>query len=350
MMQRFLAGLGTLAMVATLAPTTVDAQERYAIGGEHVAIFNLAGEVEITGTGSGQVTVDVRRGGRDADDLRVESGPLDGRQSLRVIYPASRVVYSGGSGWRGTTQLNVREDGTWGGDGPRGSRVRIAGRGSGMDAHADLQIGVPAGQRVDLYLAVGRITAENVDGRVRLQSQSGGIEASRMAGALVIRTGSGAVRVDGAAGPLAISTGSGSVHVADARGDSVSIRTGSGGVTAESVAAERVRLRTGSGRVRLARAAARAVHLSTGSGSVRAELLEPVDSLRVRTGSGSVTVDMAPDLDVTVGIGTGSGSINVDLPIRVTHQARRALRGVVGEGRGSVDINTGSGSVRLRSL
>lgn len=351
-MQRLLAGCGALALLATGTPAAVQAQERYAIGGEHVAIYNLVGEIELTGTRSGQVTIEVSRGGRDAGDIRVESGTVDGRQSLRVIYPSDRVVYSGSgrSRWSGTTQLNVRSDGTWGGEGPRGSRVRIASRGSGMDAHADLRIGVPAGQRVDLHLAVGRISAENVDGRVRLQTQSGRVEANRMAGALAIRTGSGAVRVDGARGPLAVSTGSGSVRVADARGDSVSIRTGSGGVTAESVTAPRVRLRTGSGRVRLERAVASAVHLNTGSGSIRAELLEPVDSLRIRTGSGSVTLDLARDLDATLAIGTGSGSINVDFPIQVTHQARRALRGVVGEGRGSVDINTGSGSVRLRPL
>lgn len=353
-MQGLVRTAGVALLMAAVAPAVGHAQERYAIGGEHVAVYNLAGEVELIGTSAGQVTVEVERGGRDGSELRVEVGRLGTVQSLRIVYPSTRIVYQPGArtwfGSRSTTQLRVREDGTWGGDGDRGRSVRVSGGGSGLDAHANLRIGVPRGQRVDLYLGVGRMTAENVDGHVRLQTAAGAIDAARMGGDLVVRTGSGRVEVDGMAGPLAVHTGSGSVSVAAVEGDSVSIRTGSGRVAADGVAAAVVRVQTGSGGVRLRQSTGRDVHLNTGSGSISAELLGEIDTLRVRTGSGGVTLHLGQGLDAAVAIRTGSGRIESDFPILVTTQARRELNGVIGDGRGTIQVNTGSGSVRLRSL
>jgi hypothetical protein len=345
-------GAAAVLLLATAA--AAQAQERYALGGDHVAIYNLVGDLEVVGISGGQVTVDVTRGGPDGGELRVEVGRLADRQTLRVVYPSDRIIYRAGSGpwqrWRGSTQLRVRADGTWGGDGERGRAVRITGGGSGTQAHADLRVGVPRGQRVDLFLGVGRVVADNVDGHVRLQTASGAVQARRVSGGLTVRTGSGAVRVDDVAGTLVVSTGSGGVRAADVRGDSISVRTGSGRVALDGVDAHLVRLRTGSGGVQLSRAAAGEVHLNTGSGSVSAELLRPVDELRVRTGSGGVTLRLAAGLDASVDIRTGSGRIETDFPVQVTAHHRRALRGVIGQGRGTIQVNTGSGSVRLRGL
>jgi hypothetical protein len=335
-----------------LAATTAEAQERYAIGGDHVAIFNLAGELEVVGTTSGQVTVDVARGGRDAAELSVEVGRMDGVHTLRIIYPADRITYGRDGGllqrWTGSTQLTVRADGTWGDIGSgSGRRVRIAGDGRGLDAHADLRVGVPRGQRVELFLGAGRIVAENVDGDVRLDAGAGGIVAEGMAGGVVARTGSGNVRLDGMDGSVVVTTGSGSVRVAGVRGDSMTLRTGSGTIAAEDVTAGLIRARTGSGGIRLEQAAAREVQVNTGSGSVNADLVGPVDNLTVRTGSGGVTIRLPAELDAEVLIRTGSGRIETEIPVLVTAQDRRSLRGVVGEGRGTLDVRTGSGSVRI---
>jgi lia operon protein LiaG len=340
-------------LAALAAPAGAEAQERFALGGDQVALYNLVGEIQVVGTPSGQVTVDLVRGGRDGGELRVEAGRVNGVQTLRVLYPGDRIVY-GRSRWQGTTQMRVRDDGTWGGEGgagrDRGTSVRISSRGRGLEAWADLRIGVPAGQQLDIHLGVGTIRAENVDGRIRLQTGSGSVEAQALAGHAVIRTGSGRVRVDGMAGPLVIGTGSGRVDVAAVSGDSVAIRTGSGNVTGEAIRAGELRVRTGSGRIQLRRSAARDVQINTGSGSVTAELLDPVDRLHVRTGSGAVRVGLAAGLDASLAVRTGSGSIHLDHPLRITQQGRRELRGVLGTGAGTIDISTGSGSVRLSRI
>jgi len=108
--------------------------------------------------------------------------------------------------------------------------VRISNRGSGLEAHADLLVTVARGQAIDIHLAVGRLRAENVDGRVRLDTHSGPVEARRLSGSLVIDTGSGDVQVEGIGGDLLIDTGSGNVRAMDVTAERISIDTGSGSV------------------------------------------------------------------------------------------------------------------------
>ena len=338
------------AITALLVAVPAAAQERFNVGGDEVAIYNLAGEVTVVGSSGGSVSVEVRRGGRDGNELDVQVGEIDGRQTLRVIYPSDRVSYDPG-GWGGNTTLRVRSDGTWGGDGgwlSRGERVRVSNRGGGLEAHADLRISVPRGQRVAVNQAVGRIVAENVDGRIYLDTHSGDVEARTMTGTLNIDTGSGSAVVVGMDGDLGVDTGSGSVRVADVTGDDVGIDTGSGSVEAEGVAARRVLIDTGSGGIQLRRSSARDVRLDTGSGSVTAELAGEIDRLLVDTGSGSVTLYLPEDLDARLDIETGSGGIDVDFPVMVTRRARDELHGTIGEGRGSIEVDTGSGGVRIR--
>lgn len=54
------------------------------------------------------------------------------------------------------------------------------------------------------------------------------------------------------------------------------------------------------------------------------------------------------DFGAEVEIETGSGGIHTDLPIRTTEVERDYIRGRIGDGRGRVAIETGSGSVTIR--
>lgn len=341
-----------MAVTSALAlATPAVAQERYAVGGDDVAIYNLAGEVTVTGGQGSDVAVEVTRGGRDAQRLDVQIGEIDGRQTLRVLYPSDRIVYNPGRGG-GNTTVTVRPDGTWGGDGiggwfGRSDRVRITSRGGGLDAHADLRVTVPEGRRIAIHLAVGRITAANVNGRVVLDTHSGGVEAQDMTGYLNIDTGSGSVAVQGMDGDLLIDTGSGGVRASDVTGQEIGIDTGSGGVEADGLAARRIDIDTGSGTITMRRSSARDIRLDTGSGSVRADLTTEIDRLVVDTGSGSVTVRLPADLSARLAIETGSGGIETDFPVMITRRARDELHGTIGDGRGTIEIDTGSGSVRL---
>lgn len=336
-----------LAAMAVAVPQ-LDAQEVERIAGGDVAIYNLAGNVRIVRGSGSEVVVRIDRGGRDASELRVETGEIDGRSTLRIVYPSREIVYPE-MGRGSNTSQGVRSDGTFG-DGGRdrdADRVRIRGSGSGLEAWADLEIEVPAGDRFAMYLAVGEIDARGLDADVRLDTGSGRIAATDIRGSLNVDTGSGSVSVRGVDGDLNVDTGSGRVEVSDVVGARVNLDTGSGGITVLGVEADLLNVDTGSGSIEMQEIAARDVVVDTGSGSVELELLTDVDRLEVDTGSGSVTVRAPEDLGAMVEIDTGSGGIDLDFPLEVRSIRRDHVEGQIGDGRGVIEIDTGSGSIRI---
>ena len=334
-------------VAAALIAVPVSAQDVERVSGSHVAIYNLAGHVEVVRGSGADVVVRISRGGADASALRVEMGRLGGRETLRIIYPDDEIVYRQmGRGSR--TSLSVRSDGTFSdGNGGGGDRVRIRGTGSGLEAWADLVIEVPRGQEMHVYLAVGTVEARNIDGELEIDTGSGAVSAEDMSGSLSIDTGSGAVEVTGMDGDLTVDTGSGSITVYDVVGREVDLDTGSGRIFADGVEARSFGVGTGSGSVNLRRIRSADVVVDTGSGSVELELLTDVESLEIDTGSGSVTLWAPADLGASLEIDSGSGGIEIDFPVEVRSARRDSMRGRLGDGRGKIVIDTGSGSIRL---
>jgi hypothetical protein len=344
--------LPPLAIVFLLAtPASAQKAERFALPGDDVAVYNLAGSLKVE-PGTDSVSVDVVRGGPDAGRLRIERGEVEGRETLRVVYPARTIDYSGLEPGSSTT-LKVREDGTFGDGGEhgrdrnRGETVRIARGGGGLGAHADLTVRVPAGRRVSLYLAVGSVSIANVDGEILVHGHSAPVTATGTRGTLALDVGSGPVRVSGAAGDLSVDTGSGPVEVSGFAGDELSIDTGSGQVTGSDLRAGSIHIDTGSGDIELTAVTCPELALETGSGGIAAEVRGPVRDLALETGSGDISVRAPGSLAGEVEIETSSGEIETDFPIQVTRHARDHVVGRIGQGAGRVAIETGSGDVRL---
>lgn len=346
-MRRLLAG--TTIVVAALAPRGARAQERFALEGDRVAVYNLAGEMNVEpGTGR-DVTVLVTRGGADAGSLAVRRGESDGGRTLAVVYPGHRVVYPGIG--RGTnTELEVRSDGTFGGGrvlGGGGRRVRVSNSGSGTRAWADVRVQVPAGRTVTVHLAAGRVDVANVNGDLRVRAHAAGIRASGTRGSLDLDTGSGGVEVRDAQGELRVDTGSGGVRVANVSGGLLHVDTGSGGVAGEGVRVQRLHVDVGSGGVRLSGVDARDVNIDSGSGAVNLRLAADAESVRIDTGSGGVVLAVPSQFGAQAEIDTGSGGVHVDVPSEVTRRNRTHFSGRIGDGRGRLMIDTGSGGVRV---
>ena len=101
--------------LAVVLPTFVHAQqpERYTLSDDYVAIYDLVGNIRLE-PGTGAVNVLVTRAGGDAGSLRVAQGELDGRSTLRVLYPGDRIRWRAEGRDNSSTQLRVREDGTFG--------------------------------------------------------------------------------------------------------------------------------------------------------------------------------------------------------------------------------------------
>jgi lia operon protein LiaG len=334
--------------------------ERYTVDGDDVAVYNLAGLLQVE-AGQGAVTVLVARGGTDAARLKVANDEIDGRQSLRVIYPADRIRYSLGKG-DGRTELRVRDDGTFGDndewDGKDhhehhhdgwhdGRRVTIATGTDGLDAHADLTVQIPAGRRVALYIAVGRVTVTNVSGELRIDASSSPVNATGVKGSLMIDVGSGDVQVAQVDGDLTVDTGSGSVKVSQVKSGHLSIDTGSGDVSGSDLQGEETSVETGSGEITITSLRSPKVSLETGSGGVTANLQDQIRELQIETGSGDVAIKAPPTLGAELEIETSNGEIETDFPLQVTRQGRDHLTGRIGDGKGRIAIETGSGAIKF---
>lgn len=347
-----------VAMILSMTlPASLQAQqaETFRLAGDEVAVYNLAGMVHVRGGSGPDVAVTVRRQGSDAGRLAVQTGRVDTRQSgfgsvtsLRVVYPEETIVYADGDG---SAEVRVRPDGTFFGgydeDRDEGRKIRIRNSGSGVEAHADLEITVPNGRALYLALATGEVLVENVDGRLLVDVASADIRSTDGSGEFVFDTGSGDVDVVGHDGGLLCDTGSGDVKVERVGGGELTFDTGSGNVTGGSIRASRLIADTGSGDVKLDDVRADRITADTGSGNVELGLVTSPSDILVDVGSGDVRIRVPDDFGATVEIDTGSGGIHTGLPIQVDEVDEDRLRGTIGNGSARLRIDTGSGDVRI---
>jgi hypothetical protein len=325
--------------------------ERYTLSGDHVAIYNLAGELRIEPNSGREVVVEVARAGRDAGSLRVETGPKEGRTTLRVIYPSRRVIYPPlGRGSRSSAE--IADDGTFDDHAfgiLSGRRtVTVAGSGSGTEAHADLRVLVPSGQKLTVRLVAGKTQISGIDAKLSVSQGAGPVESRGTRGALSVNTGSGTVRVAEAQGDVELDTGSGSVTVSGVRGARLSMDTGSGDVRVSDAEVGILLADTGSGSVDLDAVRADEIRLDTGSGTIRLDLQSDVSLLDADTGSGDVTVTVPAKLGAEFDVETGSGGIEMEVAHEVFEASRSHVRGRIGDGRGRIRVETGSGGVRIQ--
>lgn len=347
---------------AFLTAPAVAQSSRHVLKGDSVAVYNLVGELRVEPGSGSDVVVEVQRAGRDAAKLDIQTGPLRGRETLRVIYPDDVIVMPDwGRGWN--TTLRVRDDGTFGDDGDfnyerrrgwsrDGHEVRISGRArDGLEAYADLKVTVPAGKTISLNLGVGKAFVSNVDGNIRVSVASADVAADRTRGRLRISTGSGNIDLRTAAGDVALETGSGDVTVAGVQGTSLRLETGSGNVTLTDGKAGTLHVETGSGDIDASGAAGDDVSFETGSGNVDVGLVSAFTSLSIETGSGDVTVRVPPTIGAQVDLDTGSGDIDLGgLTLSVRRIEHDHVSGTIGDGKARLSVETGSGNVRLQKL
>ena len=349
--------------VAFLTIPAAAQSSRHVLKGDSVAIYNLVGELRVEpGSGGGSdVVVEVQRGGADAAKLEIQAGPLRGRETLRIIYPDDVIAMpEWGRGWN--TTLRVRDDGTFGDDGERGGRgrglrrdgheVRITGRSrGGLEAFADLRVMVPAGKTISLNVGVGKTFVSNVDGDIRVWVASADVAADRTRGSLRVSTGSGNVDLRTASGDVTLETGSGELTVSGMQGTRLRLETGSGNITLTDGKADNLHVETGSGDIEATAAAGDELSFETGSGNVDVALNSAFRSLRVSTGSGDVTLKVPPTAGAEVDLETGSGDIDLGgLTLQVRRIAADHVSGTLGDGKGRLSVETGSGNVRLLKL
>lgn len=327
------------------------ATEQRTIAGAQVAIYNIAGRLRALPAAGNAVVVEIARGGADASKLRIETGALRGRETLRIVYPSDRVVYPE-MRHRSRSSIHIRPDGTFsdGGDWTERrdrDRVDIRGSGDGLEAYADLTVRVPRGQKIELYLAVGRVEVQNVEGDLLIDVGAADVDVSGTKGTLTLDTGSGRVAVRDVTGDIELDSGSGGLSVDRLKGGVLRIDSGSGGVEGNDIEVGELTADVGSGGLRLYRVKAPTVTAETGSGGITLELLSDVQRLNVETGSGGATIRAPATLSAEIDAETGSGGFSTDFEVTTRRVGRNHISGRIGDGKGRITIEAGSGSVRL---
>jgi lia operon protein LiaG len=352
---------GTVLVLATLAlPAAGSAQnsERITFSGRNIAVYNLVGQLRVTGGASAAVATVTRRG-RDGARLTLGTGAVGTFEALRIGYPSDRITIPEIRGRRMRTEMRVREDGTFGseyGSGRganrynNGRRVRISDEGGGLEAAADIELQIPNGVTVRLHVAFGEVTVTSVRGDIAVDVSGGNVHTTDTQGTLTIDTGSGDATVTNASGMLSLDTGSGDVIARNVSGDGLLIDSGSGSVTLEGCSSNKVSIDTGSGNLRVADMTTRSLSMDTGSGDVVLGLRNSPDMITIDSGSGDVTLNLPANFSATLDIDSGSGGITSDFPMQVSSKSRDKMTGRIGNGDGRISIETGSGSVRLRKV
>ncbi|MGB7212086.1 MAG: DUF4097 family beta strand repeat-containing protein [Gemmatimonadales bacterium] len=340
-----LAALSVNASVLPQQPETVS------LTGNKIGVWNLVGQVSVVPAASGSaVVVEISRHGKDAAKITTAQGELGGIQTLRLVYPANDILYrpAGRTSGQWETDLRVRDDGTFGDEDHWGGGHRVTiGSDGGFDGSADLTIAVPSGQKITIQLAVGTITASNVDGDLKLDTDDGDISTTQTKGHLVLDTGSGDVKVTGHDGDASIDTGSGDVTATALHGSDLSFDTGSGDVKIDGAVADALSVDTGSGAVTVSGLKTGRLKVDTGSGDVILGYTTAPTDIDIDAGSGDVRITSPVGLNAKVDFETSSGDITTEFPVTLTSHERDELHGTIGTGAGRLHVETGSGDITL---
>jgi DUF4097 and DUF4098 domain-containing protein YvlB len=148
-------------------------------------------------------------------------------------------------------------------------------------------------------------------------------------------------------GDLDVDTGSGGLTIDRVTGTSLRLDSGSGGVEGSDISVTEFRADVGSGGLRIARMKAQDMDVDAGSGGTSLELLSVFDRLVIDAGSGGVTVRAPAALGAQVDVETGSGGFQSDFEISTRRVSRNHVEGTIGDGKGRIRIEAGSGTVRL---
>jgi DUF4097 and DUF4098 domain-containing protein YvlB len=254
-------------------------------GTPDVRLTTFDGSIEIQGWDKSHVAIEIEKRGPTRESL----------DQLEIV-----------SGQNGNViELEVKK--------PRSESFQ--GIGLRQTAYAKLIVSVPRNAHVRARSGDGSIRIERVNGRLELRTGDGSIRAADVTGDLSFDTSDGSVSVERAEGRLSVDTGDGSVSV--------------------------------SGKL-----AAVKLHTSDGSVVYRADAgAAMTDNWDITTGDGTVSVYLPPGFSADLDAHTGDGSIRseidgLDSPPR---DARRTLKGKIGDGGRTLRIRTGDGSIRLRT-
>jgi DUF4097 and DUF4098 domain-containing protein YvlB len=205
---------------------------------------------------------------------------------------------------------------------------------------------VPAETDLRVESGSGNQSVDGIRGPLNVSAGSGGLQITAIGDRVHAETGSGDIEIERVKGDVRAKTGSGSIRANDIAGG-FEADTGSGHITLQQTAPGSVRVDTGSGGMEL-HGVRGSLEAKAGSGTIQAEG-NPTGAWNVHTGSGTVHLRLPSNAAFDLDAHTSSGSISVEQPHTVQGSiGRKEIRGRVGGGGVPVEVETGSGDIRIQ--
>jgi len=331
-------------------------QEFHLEPGASILVENPLGAVSVVGTTEGTASVKITKMAWAATEeevkevaasIEVNVHGTDSRLEIKVTAPDT---------FRdGTVDLELKV--------PRNAaNVRVSthygalelseldGLAEGVTTSGALQLHDLAGD-VRGETAGGALTVARVAGLVTVASQSGDITVEDVKKGLVATTASGDVKATGVEG--------GSVECRSVSGDATLVKAGLAApvdITVESVSGNatlqegkgNISIKAVSGNVKADSLVASRLQAQTVSGDVSLRVIEAfAGTLQVNTVSGDVKVALTAGSSARMSLGTTSGEMKCELEASDTHVSETLWTGQLGEGTGTVTIQTISGDVHI---
>jgi DUF4097 and DUF4098 domain-containing protein YvlB len=225
--------------------------------------------------------------------------------------------------------------------------VRIGKNASWLkNVSIDYKIEVPHDTEIDVGVASGGVTVDNVRGPVKASSASGYVHVYRVERDTQLSAASGAIDTSGIGGILHVSSASGDVAVADVKGD-LKINAASGSIRVKKPG-ERVEASSASGSIEIEGVAGDLkVHAISGSIAVSGD--PSANRLwEIKTVSGAVDLRVPPNASFLFTAEATSGDIRTNIPVILEEQGKHSLRAHVGSSAGRIEVHTVSGGINVR--
>lgn len=282
-------------------------------GPVHLEVSSGAGNVQITGSASGQVRIH--------GEVRSSDWAWGAKDRVAEIVAHPPIEQNG----------NI---------------IRIgADRDATRNVSISYTIEVPEQTEVESTVGSGNQVVRKIRGPAKLTTGSGNVEAESIHDDAQLVSGSGSVRATAIGGELRATSGSGNIELTEVHGD-IRTTTGSGTVTIAHPAG-RVTAKTGSGSITI-RGASNTLSARTGSGSLNIDGNPPANSFwELYTSSGSVNLGVPSNASFRLNASVRGGSIDAQIPIVIEEQSRHELRARVGNGAARIEVHSSSGSIHI---
>jgi len=186
-----------------------------------------------------------------------------------------------------------------------------------------VEITIPSRFDVDAKTSDGDLTAEGLEGEIKLKSSDGDVDVSDMRGPLVsMRTSDGDVRATHVkADEIVMKSSDGDVDVKDFEGKDVTMTTSDGDISVREMDATEVTMGSSDGDIVVKSLKARSAQIRTSDGDVNAEISG--EELRIKTSDGDINLEI--DGTMAVNLSTSDGNVVLSAPADI--KADISLRG-----------------------